>query len=263
VGDVLDTSASTLHGSVTVKCGVPVTKVEIVGDTGVLHVIQPPSPAKSITGSFDIPRAGLSWIVARATGPVNTWHVIDAAGLFAQTAPVYLEDNSSVLQTDDGPLATGEARLNAVLYFLGRLNELEALYEEEGVFPGPTSQADFEAAVTQARAYYHGLLIPTGVASPALRPAWELTSVWPNPAGSEAHVTYRVPPGGGAHRVDVYDAAGRVVRRLYAGSRAEGDYRLEWNGRDARGTRAASGVYFVRIRPENAAPVAHKLVLVR
>lgn len=255
MGDVLNTSDPTLHGTVSVKCAAPVAKIEIIGDSGTLKVIQPGSPAKSITGSFDIPRDGLSWVVARATGPASSWHLQDAAGLFAQTAPVYLEDNSLVL-------GSNFARATAALYFLERIDEVEELFNEQGFFPGQ-SRAAFDAALAQARQYYFGLLNPTGVRPPSLRTAWELRDVWPNPSGSETHVTYRVPPAGGAHAVDVYDAVGRLVRHLFSGTRPAGDHHLEWDGRDARGARVASGVYFVRIRPANAAAVARKLVLVR
>jgi hypothetical protein len=255
MGDVLDTSDPTLHGTVSVKCAVPVMKIELIGDTGTLKVIQPGSPAKSISASFDIPRAGLSWVVARATGPASSWHLQEAAGLFAQTAPVYLEDSSS-------PGSSAVTRTLAALYFLARLDEVVTLFEQHGFFPGQSREA-FDAAVAQAKQYYWSLLSPTGVTPPSLRVVWELRDVWPNPSGSEVHVSYRVPPEGGAHAVAVYDAGGRVVRRLFSGTRPAGDHDLEWDGRDARGERVASGVYFVRIRPENGAAVARKLVLVR
>lgn len=260
-GEVLYTSDTTLNGSVSVMCGLPVTKIEIIGDSGVLFVFQPPTPRKSMATTFSIPRAGLTWIVARATGPASTWHLIDAAGLFAQTAPVYIEDSELARHGGDPVPATGEARISAAMYFLARVDELETLYED-GNFPA-NSRPAFDAAITNARAHYLGLLNTTGVTTPSLRTPWELKAIWPNPSERETHVTYRVPPEGGMHSVDVYDAAGRRVRRLYAGARAAGDYRLEWDGRDARGSRVVSGVYLVRIRPQGAAPVARKLVLIR
>jgi hypothetical protein len=261
-GETLYSSSQTLNGSVWVKCALPVTMIEIIGDGGVLAVIQPPSPKKSIVSTFSVPSDGVTWIVARASGPGSSWHMMDAAGLFAQTAPVYVEGTTLVKEGDDVVTATGEPRATAALYFLGRLAAVENLYNTNGNFPGQ-SRAVFDAAVAQARSYYYGLVGSSGVPTPSLRTPWELISISPNPAASTARVTYRVPANGGAHSIDVYDAAGHMVRRLYTGSRAAGDYHVEWDGRDADGSRAASGVYFIRIRPEDAAVVARKLVLVR
>lgn len=263
MGETLKTNKPTLRGSVWVKCAVPFTKIEIIGDTGVLRVLQPPAPAKSFSTTFDIPRSGISWVVARATGPASTWHVIDANGLFAQTAPVYVTDKTTVMLAEGAPQATGEPRIQGTLFFLDRLRDLETEYAEHGYFPLQSQQA-FDAAVAQARALYNGLLtISTGIAPPSLRTPWELKAIWPNPAGGATHVVYRVPHNGDAHEVEVYDAAGRAVRRLFSGTRPGGDYELEWDGRDGGGARVASGVYFVRIRAAGATQVARKLVLVR
>jgi flagellar hook assembly protein FlgD len=47
----------------------------------------------------------------------------------------------------------------------------------------------------------------------------------------------------------VYDAAGRLVRTLVdevQGPRV-GDFEVEWNGRNNRGSEVASGVYYYRL----------------
>jgi hypothetical protein len=264
MGETLYTSKTTLQGSVWVKCAVPFTKIEIIGDTGVLRVLQPPAPAKSFSATFDIPRNGISWVVARATGPASTWHVIDANGLFAQTAPMYVLDYPSSMFADGAAQATGEPRILGALFFLDRLDDVETEFAAHGYFPLPQSQQAFNAAVAQTRALYNAVLsISTGVTTPSLRTPWELRAVWPNPSGGATHVVYRVPHSGDAHEVEVYDAAGRAVRRLFSGTRPVGDYELEWDGRDGSGARVASGVYFVRIRAAGATQVARKLVLVR
>jgi FlgD Ig-like domain len=264
MGETLWTSKTTLQGSVWVKCAVPFTKIEIIGDTGVLRVLEPPAPAKSFATTFEIPRNGISWVVARATGPASTWHVIDANGLFAQTAPTYILDYPSAMFAEGAPQATGEPRIRGALYFLDRLRDLETEYAAHGYFPLPQSQQAFNAAVAQARTVYNAVLsISTGVTTPSLRTPWELKAVWPNPSGGAARVVYRVPHNGDSHDVEVYDAAGRAVRRLFSGTRPGGDYELEWDGRDGSGARVASGVYFVRIRAAGATQVARKLVLVR
>jgi hypothetical protein len=46
--------------------------------------------------------------------------------------------------------------------------------------------------------------------------------------------------------VDVFDVAGRHVRRLFAGTAFPGDDAVIWNGSTQHGARAPSGVYFIR-----------------
>ena len=45
----------------------------------------------------------------------------------------------------------------------------------------------------------------------------------------------------------LYDAQGRCVRTLIGGEVLEGLYAIDWDGRDARGLRVPSGVYFYRL----------------
>jgi hypothetical protein len=46
--------------------------------------------------------------------------------------------------------------------------------------------------------------------------------------------------------LSVYDATGRIIRRLPAGTLAAGARRLAWDGRDDDGRAVSSGVYFLR-----------------
>ena len=48
--------------------------------------------------------------------------------------------------------------------------------------------------------------------------------------------------------VEIFDVAGRRVRRVISGRRDAGLHRERWNGRDDAGRDVASGVYFVRLR---------------
>jgi len=46
-------------------------------------------------------------------------------------------------------------------------------------------------------------------------------------------------------QVEILDLSGRRVRQLHAGRREAGELLLSWDGKDGRGRRASSGVYFV------------------
>lgn len=259
-GDVLAFDGPTLHGSVSVVCRLPFERIEIWGDTGLLRVLTPPNgSAKSFTTSFDVARAGLSWLVARVTGPASGWHVVTAGGLFAQTAPVYIEGIAAQSPTAH---ATSYTRAQAAAYFLERLDQTAAVYDSLGFFPD-VSRGSFDLAVASARSYYQEIAnTTTGVETPALPATFALRNTWPNPFGSEVHIDYSTPPNGGDHTVAIYDAAGRLVNELFSGRREGGDHRVDWDGRDTRGQRVASGVYFVRVHTRGAA-VGRKIVLVR
>jgi hypothetical protein len=60
----------------------------------------------------------------------------------------------------------------------------------------------------------------------------------------------------------VYDVAGRTVRELVRGPVAPGRHEHTWDGRDLRGERVGSGVYFVQLRV-GARSLSEKLVVLR
>ena len=45
-------------------------------------------------------------------------------------------------------------------------------------------------------------------------------------------------------RVSIFDVQGRVVRTLAEGFETAGEHAVHWDGRDARGSTLASGLYF-------------------
>ncbi len=87
---------------------------------------------------------------------------------------------------------------------------------------------------------------PAAGAGPALLP----------PAGAGAGggaivVRYRLE-GRAEVRLRLYDARGRLVRELARGPREAGEHAATWDGRDARGRRAASGAYVCRLEAGNS-----------
>lgn len=61
--------------------------------------------------------------------------------------------------------------------------------------------------------------------------------------------------------IEVIDVGGRRVRQLESGRFAPGTHRSIWDGRDSRGSRVASGVYFVRFKIGNELAGSHSVVL--
>jgi hypothetical protein len=86
-------------------------------------------------------------------------------------------------------------------------------------------------------------------------------SAFPNPFNPQTTIRYTLPAAGRA-RVDVFDAAGAPVRTLVDREQTAGAFTTEWNGRNAAGRPAASGIYFARIE-HNGVMRAYKLVMLK
>ncbi len=69
----------------------------------------------------------------------------------------------------------------------------------------------------------------------------------PNPFNPFTRIRYDVPARGGRVRIVVYDVQGHRVRVLVDEVKRPGRYEVAWRGRDDRGRRVASGVYFCRM----------------
>ena len=72
----------------------------------------------------------------------------------------------------------------------------------------------------------------------------------PNPFRESLRVDFDLPQAEHV-RVAILDSAGRLVRRLEDAEFAAGRHSRTWDGRDARGRAAASGVYFLVVETPN------------
>jgi hypothetical protein len=70
--------------------------------------------------------------------------------------------------------------------------------------------------------------------------------VSPSPTSGATAVTFDLPEAADV-RIEVYDAGGRLVRRIADGHRAAGVVHTQWDGEDALGRPVASGTYLVRV----------------
>ena len=103
----------------------------------------------------------------------------------------------------------------------------------------------------------------TGV-PPSPAPAAALLPPRPNPFNPSTRIAFTLSSPGDV-RLELFDARGRRVRLLDAGSRAAGEHAVSWNGTDDAGRRLAAGAYLVRLawRGEGAALVrCRKVVMV-
>ncbi len=84
----------------------------------------------------------------------------------------------------------------------------------------------------------------------------------PNPFTGETGIGFVLPQGSSV-TLTVYDASGRLVRRLLTDDpRSAGEHAVSWDGRDDAGHPAASGTYFYRLTAGSEV-ATRKMVLLR
>jgi hypothetical protein len=101
--------------------------------------------------------------------------------------------------------------------------------------------------------------LPTAAAhSPS---PWQLMQNVPNPFNPSTTIRFVVPEGGAGVTLRVYDAAGRLVRTLLDGFQPGGPGTAVWDGTDAAGDPAASGLYFYRLEADGFTQTKKMLLL--
>ncbi|MBN1894329.1 T9SS type A sorting domain-containing protein [bacterium] len=107
--------------------------------------------------------------------------------------------------------------------------------------------------------------VPTAIASKQPGPAPVspiLASNFPNPFNPGTSISFRLSSAGRT-QVRVFDALGRDVAVLMDENRQAGQTAVYWNGLDAAGHPAASGVYFYEIRSGLDSATRGKMLLLR
>ncbi len=70
---------------------------------------------------------------------------------------------------------------------------------------------------------------------------------YPNPFNPETTILFFLPYPGRV-RLDIFNVRGQRIITLLEGHRDPGEHRVVWDGRDERGNRVSSGIYFYRIK---------------
>jgi hypothetical protein len=105
---------------------------------------------------------------------------------------------------------------------------------------------------------------PCGIASAdGSAPAGTLRiSSAPNPSGGATLMLYEVPRA--THvALEVYDAAGRAVRRFPIGMTQAGTHSLQWDGRDRDGRVLPAGIYLTRITTDAGVKTGRLVIIGR
>ena len=93
--------------------------------------------------------------------------------------------------------------------------------------------------------------LPAAGVTAAVPPRLDLSPAWPNPARGAVRMSLELSHAARAEVV-IYDVLGRRVSTLASGVLGAGAHEITWDGRDAGGRRAGSGVYFARASAEGA-----------
>ena len=84
----------------------------------------------------------------------------------------------------------------------------------------------------------------------------------PNPFSGETSILCYLPRD--CHiELGIYDVAGRLVRGLCHGVQHRGPQRFLWDGRDERGIRMTSGIYFYRLESTDGSVIARKMLILK
>lgn len=157
-----------------------------------------------------------------------------------------------------------ESEDNTYLWEIERSDQEEGGYQIIGTLPGhgTTSQPhDYQFVDTEelpAGTYWYRLCEveldgkrnyygPVSVDYyPGGRLEFALGRARPNPFNQMTTIKYQVAKGGAAS-LKIYNVLGQEVRVLAEGEHRAGRHQAVWDGRDGKGGRAASGIYFYRL----------------
>jgi subtilisin family serine protease len=92
-------------------------------------------------------------------------------------------------------------------------------------------------------------------------PALHLDQNYPNPFNPSTWIPFYLPQDGNA-RLTIYSVRGELVKVLRDRWYQEGAHSVRWDGRDRKGSRVASGVYFCVLR-QNGIDQKMKMTLIR
>jgi hypothetical protein len=114
----------------------------------------------------------------------------------------------------------------------------------------------------QTQLIYYRRIDPATVAGTdgAILPGITLDQNSPNPFHPLTWIRYTIPSAGSV-QLSIFDASGRIVRRIQREHAVPGFQRMLWDGRDEAGGRLPAGVYFCRIAGPGGATGGRRMLL--
>ena len=103
--------------------------------------------------------------------------------------------------------------------------------------------------------------IVIALSNPVLPKKYALGQNYPNPFNPTTTFNIDIPRVSDVNVV-VYDVLGRQITTLLSGQQAAGSLQIQWDGRDAHGLTAPTGIYFVRMSSD-AFNTTRKIMLMK
>jgi len=217
-------------------------------------------------------------VVAGRDGNIEAFRASDGTHLWSRPVGMELYEMVTGLRATPGTLGT-PAIADFVVYvgsLDGRLYALAldtgaVLWERDLGTPIASSPAvsGNMLFVGASDGHLYGFVVATRPAvdtsAPSAAPSagsLRLDPPRPNPASGEVRLAWTQPRADRA-RLDVFDVAGRHVRRLVDRAAEAGPHDAVWDGADRRGARLPAGVYLVRLRVGASESTVRKVVLLR
>jgi FlgD Ig-like domain len=176
------------------------------------------------------------------------------AGMEAQAKQQYL---ALLLNLASGKLLTSSAISDDGGTASQALQQMAA-YINDGDPGNDETAKDIGDAINNAQMVAAGVIdlglttIAYSQPSVGIGAATTLLGAAPNPFLSSTAIRFNLKEPGRA-AVTVYDITGRMVRSVFNGQAEAGLHQVTWDGTDARGSRVAPGIYYVRMATEDYA----------
>ena len=159
------------------------------------------------------------------TGSASTWDDIQPG----QVVVDFIDENGSIAETFSFNAEAGDA-------YTGIIDSEQS--NKQQVFTLRVFSADGSSVET--------LIVTDNESEAGLPTAYALFDNYPNPFNPSTRIEYALPEPA-VVTLSVYDVTGRRIRTLTEGLQPAGTHTATWDGADAFGQSAASGVYLYRM----------------
>jgi hypothetical protein len=135
------------------------------------------------------------------------------------------------------------------------------LFTDEDVSAGSDYYYRLEELVTHGEKIVYGPVLAVGGAEPPIPVTFGLAQNYPNPFNPATEISYTLPVD--CHvKLEIYNVLGQRIASLVDEPQSAGDKILRWDGRDDKGLRVSSGIYFCRLEAGTFTEIK-KMVLTR
>lgn len=91
--------------------------------------------------------------------------------------------------------------------------------------------------------------------------SFKLLDNYPNPFNPSTTIEYEIPKSGFV-KISIYDLNGKLIKTLVHKKQEQGNYRIQWDGKNNSGLKVSSGVYIYAIENEKSI-ISKKMILVK